>query len=63
MYSVYVFSQEEADRMVEQGLTIHRVFNDINGRKIWVCVAKDIPFAKEDMPQGVVVKHGLYMNF
>ena len=64
MYSVYVFSREDAGRMNELGFELFTLCHDVAGKEIWVYIAKDVQsFSEVELPQGAVIKHGLNMNF
>lgn len=64
MYSIYVFSQEDANKMSELGFELFTICYDVVGKQIWGYIAKDQQsFSEKELPQGAVIKHGLNMNF
>ena len=63
MFEVYVFNQEDANKMSALGFALVSTTTDINGKAVWQFVgdAKSANFEK--MPQGAVVKNGFHINF
>ena len=64
MYRVFVFTQEGAHKMEELGYKPYMTLSDITGKQVFQYIFKDDKsFEKSKMPQGAVIKYGLYMNF
>ncbi len=63
MFDVYVFNQDDANKLSDAGFVLVSNTTDINGKKIWRFMG-DVKSANfEKMPQGAVVKNGFHINF
>ena len=63
MFDVYVFNQDDANKLSDAGFVLVSNTTDINGKKIWQFMG-DVKSANfEKMPQGAVVKNGFHINF